>query len=77
MFKSQIKLRVATSDDVDVIADFAVTLAEEAEGMKLDKELVKQGVLHCIQNPKLGRHFVAWIESDPEKKLIGTAQVTY
>ena len=74
---SDIRVRLATEADADDLVDFGARLAFETEDKVLDKELVKTAVLRCIRNPKLGCYYVAWDDTDPEKKNIGTTMLTY
>ena len=68
--------RRATEDDVDDLVEFDALMAFETEGKALDKELVKRAVLKAIRNPKLGGYFVAYDDSDPERRNIGGARYT-
>ena len=75
--KPDIRVRLATLEDADILTDFGCKLAFETEDKTLDKVVVKRAVEKCINNPKLGCYFLAWDETDPEKKLVGTTMLTY
>ena len=52
-------IRLATSDDAAIIADFNVRLADETEDTPLDRDLVTRGVRALLEDPARGRYFVA------------------
>ena len=72
-----IRVRLATLEDVEVLVEFGCRLAYDTEDKTLDKSVVRPAVATCIQNPKLGCYLLAWDETDPEKKSIGTTMLTY
>ena len=75
--KPDIRVRLATMDDVDVLVEFGAKLAFDTEDKVLDKAIVKTAVERVMKNPKLGCYFLAWDENDPERKSIGTTMLTY
>ena len=75
--KPVIKVRLAQMEDVDVLVEFAAKLAFDTENKVLDRAVVKTAVEKVIKNPKLGCYFLAWDDSDPDKKSIGTTMLTY
>ena len=56
---SDFVIRVATVDDVQVITDFNVRLAEETEGVSLDRETALQGVRALLSDKTRGSYYVA------------------
>ena len=72
-----IRVRLATLEDTEVLVDFACKLAFDTENKTLDRDVVRPAVQKCISTPKLGRYFLAWDENDPEKKSIGTTMLTF
>ena len=52
-------------------------MCRETEGRELSRPTVENGVLHCIQDSKLGIFYVAYLASDSEQKPIGSTMVTY
>ena len=52
-------IRNATIDDAATITDFQLAMALETEQLKLNKELVTQGVVAVFNDPSKGKYFVA------------------
>ena len=52
-------IRLATAADRDTIADFNIRLAEESEGKRLDRDVLREGVAALLQDATKGRYFVA------------------
>ncbi len=52
-------IRNATIDDTATITDFQMAMALETEQLKLNKELVTQGVVAVFNDPSKGKYFVA------------------
>jgi hypothetical protein len=64
--KPAILIRLATPADVEFIAEAQCIMCRETEGRELSKPTVSNGVLHCIQDPKLGVFYVAYLATDTE-----------
>lgn len=67
------KIRKATEADFDFLVNCGITLAFETENKTLDKDTVINGVLNCLNNPKLGCYYVA---SDEAGNNFGTTMIT-
>ncbi|MBN1350309.1 GNAT family N-acetyltransferase [candidate division KSB1 bacterium] len=52
-------IRNATFDDIDAIVQFNAAMAFETEQKKLDRTVLRQGVKAIIDDPSLGRYFIA------------------
>ena len=70
------QVRKASTSDVDFILSSAVTLAFETEDKQLNTVVVRQGILDCLNNVKVGCYYVAYSANAPEK-LLGTLMLTY
>jgi GNAT superfamily N-acetyltransferase len=53
------QIRLATSDDCEVISDFNTCLASETEGKSLNPETIQAGVKAFLADQHRGRYFVA------------------
>ena len=51
--------RAAQPSDRDVIVGFQLAMARETEDVTLDREICTRGVTAVLDNPSLGRYFVA------------------
>lgn len=56
---SKLAIRAATLDDLETIVDFNTRLAEESEGMPLDRGTLREGVRRVLSNPARGSYYVA------------------
>lgn len=78
---ANILVRQATLDDVPGIVDFNIHLAHETEGIRLDEDTIRQGVVNIINDPMKGMYFVAELNdttSDEQgSTLAGQLAVTY
>ena len=72
--KSEIKVRLATLDEAEILADMNVKMAFETENKKLDKKVTLQATIEVMKNPKLGYYLIAF---DKKNKPIGTTGITY
>ena len=66
-------IRDATVADLDIIVDYNCCLAEESEGILLDRDILARGVRRVLATPQLCRYFVAEIDG----RLVGTTMLTY
>ncbi len=56
---SEFTIRTATVDDLNTIVDFNARLAEESEGMLLDRGILRHGVRRLLSDPARGAYHVA------------------
>lgn len=66
-------VRPATRDDIPHLVDWNCALAQETEGITLDRASVESGVTAVFDKPERGFHLVA--ESDAEP--VGSLLITY
>lgn len=74
MSEVQIKIRAATFDDAETIAEFNGRLAAETEDKPLDPETVRSGVRALLNDQHRGRYFVA---CDSDGRIIGQLMHTF
>lgn len=67
------KIRFATIEDWEAIAQFQVLMAEETENVTLDKNTIENGVKAVFENPHFGKYYVA----ENEGKIIACLLTTY
>ena len=60
-----INVRAGQSSDVEIIAEFQISMAKESEGMMLDRDTVLAGVKGVFDKPSRGRYWVAENEGKP------------
>jgi GNAT superfamily N-acetyltransferase len=68
-----IKIRQAELPDAPVIAEFNLLLAMETEGLRLDPECVRKGVMALLADPAKGIYYIAEIDS----AIAGQLMITY
>jgi len=54
-----IHTRLSNKYDASVITDFQIKMAKETEGLELDTNTVKNGVLSVYRDPNKGKYYVA------------------
>ena len=59
---SDLTIRPATADDLDVIVDFNARIASETEDTVLDRDTLRAGVQVLLEDPAKGRYFVACVD---------------
>lgn len=59
MTSTPIQIRLATTDDCEVISNFNTRLASETEGKHLNDETIRAGVEAFLADEHRGRYFVA------------------
>jgi ribosomal protein S18 acetylase RimI-like enzyme len=52
-------IRLATTADVAIIAEFNYRLAAESEGLTLDRAILARGVAACLGDPAKGLYYLA------------------
>lgn len=67
------EIRAATPADRDTIVDFNIRLADESEGMQLDRATVRRGVTLVLDDPSRGRYFIAETGDGP----VGQTMITF
>lgn len=67
------RIRDATSADLEFIAASNTALAAETEGLTLETELLLPGIRSVLEDPALGRYYLAEIDGQP----VGQLMVTY
>lgn len=67
-------VRDATAVDVDVIVTFNRRMAQETEGKDLPLDVLRPGVRAVIENPGLGRYFVACRDGEVVGQLMLTIE---
>jgi GNAT superfamily N-acetyltransferase len=65
-------IRPATMADVDVLVDFTLREARDAEGVTLDPVRVRRGVSAAFAEPPLARY---WMAAAPDGRLVGSLSV--
>ena len=55
----EVRVRDATTDDRDVLAEYNIRMAHETEGLALTPATVRAGVLAALADEAKGRYFVA------------------
>jgi ribosomal protein S18 acetylase RimI-like enzyme len=66
-------IRPAAPDDLDVIVDGNVALAEESEGVLLDRQTLRDGVLALLHERAPGRYWVA----ESAGQVVGQLLITF
>jgi GNAT superfamily N-acetyltransferase len=66
------KIRIATPADLPFIAEANAALATETEGKTLDPALLMPGVQAVLDDPSLGRYYMAEIDGEPVGQLMVT-----
>ncbi len=67
------KIRQATTDDVDLITEFNALMATETEAKTLDRGILQQGVAALLGDPTRGMYFIAEIDG----QAAGQTMITY
>jgi len=67
-------IRMAEQSDIDTIVDFQVAMALETEELQLDATTCRRGVESVMQNPALGRYWVAEAQGNVIASLMTTLE---
>lgn len=67
-----IHIRLSNEYDGDKIVDFQRAMARETEGMELDPEVVKEGVMSVYRDHQKGKYYVA-VDND---EIVGSLMLT-
>ena len=68
-----IKVRRAQPGDLETIVDFNARLAEESEGVELDRDRLRSGVANALSDERRAFYLIAERAGDP----VGQLMVTY
>lgn len=66
------KVRKATHTDLDSIVEFQLKMANETEGIELDKPTVTKGVSAVLTDNSKGQYYVAEIDGNVVSSLLTT-----
>ena len=58
---NELAIRAAAPGDLETIVDFNARLAEESEGILLDRARLRDGVREVLSNPARGSYYVACV----------------
>lgn len=68
-----VQIRIASEENREIIADFQVKMADETEGLVLEKETLNEGVMHVLRDPEKGKYFIA----EEADKVVASLLVTF
>tara|TARA_B100001013_G_scaffold319302_1_gene228110 strand:+ start:149 stop:631 length:483 start_codon:yes stop_codon:yes gene_type:complete len=75
---SEINIRPATAADLDIIVDFSARLADESEGVELDRETLSAGVRSALEDSSKARYFLAEVAgAGGAPEVAGQLMITY
>lgn len=66
-------VRAATAADQDLLVDFTLREARDAEGVTLDPAGVRRGVAQAFVDPALARY---WVAEGPDGRIVASTSVT-
>lgn len=66
------RIRSGIPADLDTIVRLNIAMALESEGLRLDPENLRSGVLASLANPDRGKYFLA----EEKEKIVGQIRVT-
>ena len=73
---STVTIRSARADDLTLIVDFNLRLAEESEGKKLDEAVLSKGVQRALASPEMCRYFMAEVSGEVAGQTMITFELT-
>lgn len=68
-----VQIRLATEEDSKEIIDFQLEMALESEGLELNPNTLRDGVLSVFRDTQKGKYFVA----EDDQEIIGSMMITY
>ena len=75
---SEINIRPATAEDLEIIVDFSARLAAESEGIELERELLAAGVRSALEDSSKARYFIAEVAGEGGAlEIAGQLMITY
>jgi len=69
---SELKIRIATIEDLDVLVGFMVSMAKETEDLVLDSEVLNPGIKAALLDERKGIYYIAEIEGQVAGSLMTT-----
>ena len=70
---ASITIRDARPNDLPLIVDFNLRLAEESEGKSLDRAVLHRGVERALAAPEMCRYFMAEVNGE----VAGQTMITF
>ena len=67
-------IRPAESGDAPLIVDYNLRLADESEGLKLDRARVERGVRRLLEAPRHGVYYIAEVDGQAVGQLMLTRE---
>ena len=71
-----LSIRDARPDDLPLIVDFNLRLAEESEGKNLDRAVLTRGVRRALASPEMCRYFMAEVNGEVAGQTMITFELT-
>jgi GNAT superfamily N-acetyltransferase len=71
---SQLFVRAARPEDLDLLVSWALAMAWETEEKRLEPEVLRRGVATALGDPSLGRYFVCEKDGAPAGTLMLTTE---
>jgi len=68
------ELRAATPADLEVMVGFSVAMARESENRRTEADKVREGIRRLLEDPALGRAFIAWDGETPAGMIMAAGQ---
>lgn len=68
------QIRPVTEEDHFTIVDFQMKMARETEGLELDRETLRRGVMQVMRNPQKGKYLVATLNDSIVASLLLTPE---
>lgn len=65
-----IRIRPGQREDAAVISDFQIRMADETEGIALNRPTVEQGVLAVFDDARKGAYWIAEVDGEPAGCLL-------
>ena len=69
---SELHIRPASSQDLEVMVRFNLSLAKETEDKELNEPVVREGVAKALNRPELARYFIA----EKEGRVVAQTMLT-
>ena len=69
-------IRNARPDDLPLVVDFNLRLADGAEGKKLDRAVLTKGVRRALDSPEMCRYFMAEVNGEIAGQTMITLELT-
>jgi ribosomal protein S18 acetylase RimI-like enzyme len=69
---SELKIRIATTEDLEVLVGFMVAMAKETEDLVLEHEVLNPGIKAALLDERKGIYYIAEIEGEVAGSLMTT-----